>query len=967
MATTRVASAAAALILLAGQAAGQESYRYTGPNLGSWHNSFYWEPGGVPGINMNGAYVTVDLQPVSLNNGDRPFITSLSAPSGMWVQAGGLTVSLTASVTGLDIRQTESLLGLFCGSLIISGDSFWRGGLIWSSDARNTGSLTMTSAGALCCGNPRVRGTFKNEGTVLQSHTLTLQEGAFVLNEQAWTINGDIGEFPNNVPNGNFRNSGTLVRSGPTTRDISSNFVNDGQLTSDDGQLRLTGYDIIVRGTITLANNGSLYVSQRYQTGSAPANRLGFSASGLGDLILTTGHHIVLDAVEADLSTSSPHGLWVDGGIIQLDEDLTNLGLMTLHAGRLQGGHAVVNEEGAQLVWGNGVGGAVLAAGLANAGLVTLRGLIPLDGGLVLNAPAGILDISAGGFLNVQGTTNLIHNFGLLRKSVSSTGAGALGAPLRMEGGRIAAERHSLVLNRDSTWGGASRVDIGPSPDARLAFEGGTHVFTGGEAVIQGSQGALELGGSLGPVMILAGGRIHNQLTGAAEFRVTALLECQPQLSFRNSGTLRLTQGGTIDGGPSIGFVNVGLMHLNGGILLGGIDNDGYAVLDGAVDVGVVGGADGSLVNSEGATFEMVQGSVRVRAVTSSFENRGTTVKNTTSQAFISGAGVFRNPGSLQVRAGNLAISASIPQLQNGLLTGGAWIVFPGATLTLPMNVTRIAEGTHVSGGSQSMPSLPTLNRVEGDLRVRETLTLQGALLLLTPGAPAAEGARLTIDPGWLTVPNGVENGNLEDPLSEIEEVFVPARSGEPRLVTPLLTSHARLVPGGHDRPGPFNLTGNLLLRPGGRLLVELGGLLPVAEHDRFVITGSATLAGTLDLTLIDGFVPQIGQQFTVLTTSGGVSGVFSAVLPPPDMPPGLGFSVLYTANAVTLQVGPGCYPNCDSSTTAPLLNVADFGCFLSRYAAGHAYANCDASTQPPVLNVADFGCFLQRYAAGCP
>lgn len=30
-------------------------------------------------------------------------------------------------------------------------------------------------------------------------------------------------------------------------------------------------------------------------------------------------------------------------------------------------------------------------------------------------------------------------------------------------------------------------------------------------------------------------------------------------------------------------------------------------------------------------------------------------------------------------------------------------------------------------------------------------------------------------------------------------------------------------------------------------------------------------------------------------------------------------------------------------------------------------YANCDASTNPPVLNVADFTCFLQKYAAGCP
>ena len=61
------------------------------------------------------------------------------------------------------------------------------------------------------------------------------------------------------------------------------------------------------------------------------------------------------------------------------------------------------------------------------------------------------------------------------------------------------------------------------------------------------------------------------------------------------------------------------------------------------------------------------------------------------------------------------------------------------------------------------------------------------------------------------------------------------------------------------------------------------------------------------------------------------------------------------------------CYANCDGSTAAPVLNVADFTCFLQKYTAGDAYANCDGSTTIPVLNVADFTCFLQKYTAGCP
>jgi hypothetical protein len=60
------------------------------------------------------------------------------------------------------------------------------------------------------------------------------------------------------------------------------------------------------------------------------------------------------------------------------------------------------------------------------------------------------------------------------------------------------------------------------------------------------------------------------------------------------------------------------------------------------------------------------------------------------------------------------------------------------------------------------------------------------------------------------------------------------------------------------------------------------------------------------------------------------------------------------------------CYANCDLSTSAPVLNVADFACFLNKFAAADPYANCDGSTVAPTLNVADFACFLNKFAAGC-
>ena len=81
----------------------------------------------------------------------------------------------------------------------------------------------------------------------------------------------------------------------------------------------------------------------------------------------------------------------------------------------------------------------------------------------------------------------------------------------------------------------------------------------------------------------------------------------------------------------------------------------------------------------------------------------------------------------------------------------------------------------------------------------------------------------------------------------------------------------------------------------------------------------------------------------------------------------GYGYNSTTARDEALMWVAPTCYPNCDGSTTPPILNVNDFICFLSSFAAGTTYANCDHSTTAPVLNVLDFTCFLNAFAAGCP
>jgi hypothetical protein len=92
---------------------------------------------------------------------------------------------------------------------------------------------------------------------------------------------------------------------------------------------------------------------------------------------------------------------------------------------------------------------------------------------------------------------------------------------------------------------------------------------------------------------------------------------------------------------------------------------------------------------------------------------------------------------------------------------------------------------------------------------------------------------------------------------------------------------------------------------------------------------------------------PVVGGPATFELIQGGVSAQHIGVL-------------------VESTTPPPCYANCDGSTTAPVLNVLDFNCFINRFSAGDSYANCDGSTTEPVLNVLDFNCFINRFSEGC-
>jgi hypothetical protein len=95
-----------------------------------------------------------------------------------------------------------------------------------------------------------------------------------------------------------------------------------------------------------------------------------------------------------------------------------------------------------------------------------------------------------------------------------------------------------------------------------------------------------------------------------------------------------------------------------------------------------------------------------------------------------------------------------------------------------------------------------------------------------------------------------------------------------------LNNSSATVAPG--NSPGILTIDGNYTQGSGGKLAIEIGGQTPGEEHDKLVVTGIASLAGALDVTLINSFTPSNGNAFDILD-AGSVTGDFGMLNLPPN------------------------------------------------------------------------------------
>jgi hypothetical protein len=113
------------------------------------------------------------------------------------------------------------------------------------------------------------------------------------------------------------------------------------------------------------------------------------------------------------------------------------------------------------------------------------------------------------------------------------------------------------------------------------------------------------------------------------------------------------------------------------------------------------------------------------------------------------------------------------------------------------------------------------------------------------------------------------------------------------------LVNEGTVSPG--NSAGIITVDGYYTQEAGGTLEIELGGTAAGTEHDQLVVTGTATMNGTLTVTLLPGFLPELGETFFIIDHTIGTLKFDTINLP--SLAGGLKLEADFSDDGVTLTV----------------------------------------------------------------
>ncbi|NNM44357.1 MAG: autotransporter domain-containing protein [Chlamydiae bacterium] len=635
-----------------------------------------------------------------------------------------------------------------------------------------------------------------------------------------------------------------LLGSPMTMTDGTINLLNSGTIQNGIGAaLTQAGNISFSGGSLTLQNTGTIQNS----------GAVGASFGGSGNLSFSGGSVSLLNSTPNVQSGSGVYFGSNSTGSTTLSNSFTatNSGnLSTTNTMGVQvGGGTLTFAGGTSLFENTGTINGSLGIAITPTNMIVNNGAVSLSNTANILAGSGVA-FNGGSTFTINGGTTELQNSGIVQ--------GGSGVLFTSPNGTVQNGSFIAINNANLSTAGAVGVQIGGST---LTFGGGTSTFEN-TGTINGS-----LGIAITPTnMIVNNGAVS--LSNIANILAGSGVAFNGGATFTiNGGTTQLQNSGIVQGGSGILFTSPNGTVQNGSFIA--INNANLSTV-GAVGV-QIGGS--TLIFGGGSSLfqnaAVMNGSVGLLITPSTLAITNGSVNFINSANIQAGTGVS-GMSALTMNGGSFTLVNS-GTIQNSSAIGSSYldsgsILIQGGTINL-VNTGTVDSGTGVFFGTNSSGSI--------------TMT-GGTLALLNTGVVVGSAIGTVAASKSIQQSGGVI---INDALVHTDTLFLTggnyAGIGTTSNFTPgqtlTVTNAGTVTPGGPNpsgRIGVMTIQGNYT-QTSGTLLINLQN----NATSELMVTGIASLNGTLEVaeTAAGDIMP--GDHFTVLQASGGVVGQFSEVL----------------------------------------------------------------------------------------
>jgi fibronectin-binding autotransporter adhesin len=799
--------------------------------------------GNLPSATFGGLRELTATRTITLQN-------NFGGPVALSVGNNNATTEYLGALSG-----TGSLIKIGTGALTLSGDNSHSGGT-----AINGGSIFFDSDSNFGLGDISFNG-----GSLYATASVL---GANVSLFKNITLNSGGGNFDSNTHNlklhGQIFGPGGLVKSGTGTVVLhnSNPFLGDTRIVS--GTLLLDNADAISNSTLDMAN-----VDTGTLSFSTPTIRLG-GLKGTRDIVLQElpaegGLPVALSVGFANAGTTSYSGNLTGAGSL----NKVGLGVLTLSGNNTYSG------------------GTQIAAGMINASSDTAIGNpsahVQFNGGGLQLAPyvtiANTLSLNSSGTIDTYGFGSTLSGTIIGSAKLIKTGGGDLwltgsnsyNGGTEIRGGRLFVSSSTLGTGGFTFDGGmlftslsaAAGNPFSTNQPFTLNAGGGTIDTYGNTATLSGTIsgiGALTKTGF--GTLILSG---NNSYSGDTRISLHELVLEHSHalsgstLSFESSDT------GTLDFGILTSATLGGLRDLSGSRNIELRNNQGTAVALSVGNNNATTQYEGRF-SGPGSITKIGGGALTLGGVNS--HAGGTNING--GAIFFDQEANF-GTGNIAFGGGSLFATASVLGssigLSKSIMLHAAGGIINSNTHTLTLSGQVSGSGPLAKNGSGALILVNNSNNYTGSTTVNA-----GVLVAGTQNALGSSSV-LTVSQGATLDVSAISNFFLQSGRTLTGHGTVVANqltlsagselSGK-LTINGSVTNHGRVAPG--FSPEIIHINGDYVQSPNGTLEIEVAGYTPGTGHDQLIVSGTASLSGRLEISLLSGFVPLVGTGITILT-----------------------------------------------------------------------------------------------------